>query len=105
MVGSFLLKLFAQIFEVGIDKIERVGRVHGIAAEVLGNGFFGEHAVGVGQQVEEQVVFFAGEGQWFAAHQHLGLVGPHQQVAEHDVVLPLKLPPPDDSPQAGVQFR
>ena len=47
IIGSFFLHLAAQVFEVGVNKVERVGTVHGIAAKVLGNGFLGEHAAGV----------------------------------------------------------
>ena len=63
IIGTLFLQLFAQVFQVGIDEVERVGGIYGIAAQVLGNGFLGEHAAGVGQQVEQQVVLLAGEGE------------------------------------------
>ena len=37
-------------------------------------------------------------------HGHLGQFGPHQQVAEHDLLLALELPPADNGPQPGIQL-
>jgi hypothetical protein len=35
----------AQVFDVRIDEIERIGHVHIVAPQVFGNGFFGKQPV------------------------------------------------------------
>ncbi len=102
--GAGFFQFFAQVFELGVNKVEIVGLIDRVAPHGFGQYALFDQAVRAVHEVNQDVVFLTAEVYQFTVHLHLEAVGVYTHVGIFQQGFAIALFAAQHAFQAGVQF-
>ena len=105
IAGAGIHQLLAQVLHVRVNKIVIAYLLVFVAPHVGGKRIFCQHTSLVGNKLFKKPVFFLGQIYWLAIHAYPFCFRLQPYLVKTDRFAAAKIPPPDNSLDAGTELR